>query len=105
MSTKDYCLVCWMSNDPETIIRSGNTSKAGTCVIRSLLAERDEYKRRAEAAEHDLQAAQGCDSCKYCLMDGDICARYSAGENACGAKWCAGYEWRGPCAENGGANK
>lgn len=69
--------------------------------VAALEADRDAWKRRAEAAERDLGTVLPCMSCK----------EYRTGENlacdTCEASdlndWhkCS-YVWRGPCEENGG---
>ena len=69
--------------------------------LMTLEADRDAWKRRAEAAERDMEAImkdseQGCD---YCKNYADDCG------TRCRCTWddCK-PEWRGPCKENGGTD-
>ncbi len=67
-----------------------------------LEADRDAWKRRAEAAERDMG----------CMIPCKVCKHVPAGEapecQTCAASilndWRrSNYAWRGPCAENGGS--
>lgn len=69
-------------------------------IVKTLTAERDEYKRRAAAAEADIldmliEEGGNLDLCHWCAgncPDND----YSQCEQK--------IRWRGPCTENGGSN-
>lgn len=64
-------------------------------LIDELIAERDEWKRRAEAAEKDI---------KYMLITGEDCPLCGSSRPECGWDCELRAKWRGPCAENGGVN-
>ena len=67
-------------------------------LLEKLIAERDEYKRRSEAAEADIlemliEEGGNLDLCHWCAgncPDNDY--------SQCDQK----IRWRGPCAQNGG---
>lgn len=77
-----------------------NAELAAANALQALLTERDEYKRRAEAAEADIlemliEEGGNLDLCHWCAgncPDND----YSQCEQK--------IRWRGPCAKNGGSN-
>lgn len=66
----------------------------------------DTWKRRAEAAERDLQGV--CWSCAH-AFDYEVlpgCTAYQCnydnGADRVTKRYCKNWQWRGPCAENGG---
>ncbi len=63
----------------------------------ALFFEMQRWKRRAEAAERDIETLlmEGCAGCDFCAYFG-TCSRSDIQETYCAPKW------RGPCAENGG---
>lgn len=87
------------------IMRSPNTDENGEWLKKhwkktheTMIAERDEYKRRMEAAEADIlemliEEGGNLDLCHWCAgncPDNDY--------SQCDQK----IRWRGPCAQNGG---
>lgn len=70
-------------------------------MIEKLSADRNAWKRRAEAAERDITSMlESCD----CEIRHEYCARCYT-PNECNTDKCAGYaKWRGPCEENGGVD-
>lgn len=67
-------------------------------MVEKLSADRDAWKRRAEAAVNDM--AKCCAVCKYDA--GSMCVNSNGCRNVSGTN--TGWEWRGPCKENGGAS-
>lgn len=69
--------------------------------VAALEADRDAWKRRAEAAERDLGWMLICQTCKYApIGESPECAEC---ESNIRNNWRRSkYAWRGPCAENGG---
>ncbi len=86
------------ANEWETPITLGDNLTAAADMIEKLSADRDAWKRRAEAAERDIRKI---------LVSGKLCPfciKYAAVER-CTSEGCMDNAvWRGPCAENGGAD-
>ena len=66
-----------------------------------------EWKNRANALEHDLRHIKmdNCEVCKHCANATDCDCECIACKLECACKSCTDgdkWEWRGPCAENGG---
>ncbi len=86
------------ANEWETPITLGDNLTAAADMIEAMEADRDTWKLRAEAAEYDMRKAimgtcSPCKSCKYPIQDDAPCSVCN-----CVSHW----QWRGPCAENGG---
>lgn len=66
-------------------------------LIEQLTAELEQVKRERDAAVKELSSA--VDACEYCSK---LDTRLTCPEwQECNK--CCGWKWRGPCAENGGA--
>ena len=72
-----------------------NLCKDAAAMIDALTAERDTWKQRAEAAESDINMCCPC----------EVCTRSCTYDKVNPYDECADFEWRGPCAENGGAKE
>lgn len=81
--------------------------------LKAALAELEQVKRERDAALNDLKIADFWGNCQFCKYVGDHDAACETNdylccdcqEPTCACKTCAnatGWEWRGPCAENGG---
>lgn len=74
----------------------GRTIREWVALITStddeLIRDRDEWKQRAEAAESDINMCCPC----------EVCTRSCTYDKVNPYDECADFEWRGPCAENGG---
>ena len=81
--------------------------------LREALAELERVKRERDAALNDLKIADFWGNCQFCKHVDDHDAACETNdylccdcqEPTCACKTCAnatGWEWRGPCAENGG---
>ncbi len=78
---------------------AANLTESLSAELEQVKRERDVWKLRAEAAEYDMRKAimgtgSPCKSCKYPIQDDAPCSVCN-----CVSRW----QWRGPCAENGGA--
>ena len=73
-----------------------------TDLIEELTAELEQVKRERDAAVRDLREQNACAHCKH-YQPGNLAANC---EHECmfisGSK--TGWQWRGVCEENGGAN-
>lgn len=69
----------------------------------SLKKERDEWKARCEAAERDIEHC--CETCQYhhVYFDGYLSANDCTNLDGECLNNYDRWNWRGPCAENGGA--
>lgn len=74
------------------------------CSFLSLVGtDRDAWKRRAEAAERDIEHC--CATCQYhhLFFDGYLSANDCTNPDGGCTNNYDRWKWRGPCAENGGA--
>lgn len=76
-------------------------------LIEQLTAELKQVKRERDAAVRDLRIADmSCVLCRHSNLEIDCNFECSGCEPKCPCGVCMGnsqYEWRGACAENGGA--
>lgn len=69
-------------------------------LIEQLTAELEQVRRERDAAVRDLSVHDHCALCKHydCRIDDSPCRECLDSKKA----WAL-WQWRGPCAENGGA--
>ncbi len=73
--------------------------------VAALEKDRDAWKRRAEAAERDLGYMIPCETCKeQPLSEKEACNTCVIHNDGWHDMRRSNYAWRGPCAENGGAD-
>lgn len=92
-SQRDKCPVCPYYGEDWC---SSNKNVAALALIRQLEAENAELKRELDAAKQDMkEIAQDNDYqiCAYCKKYPFFCSE---------CEEYSGFEWRGPCEENGG---
>ncbi len=89
------------ANEWETPITLGDNLIVAADMIEAMEADRDAWKRKAEAAVKELNRIADCESCvnwkRSGLTDACLCC-YKSGF----VEVERNYTWRGPCAENGG---
>lgn len=67
-------------------------------IIEQLSSELEQVKRERDAAINELKdAVEACEYCKK-FAKRSFCSELENCDE------CCGWEWRGPCAENGGAD-
>lgn len=97
----DECPYYWCDCDKEELMKmAADQIESLSAELEQVKQERDTWELRAEAAEYDMRKAimgtgSSCKSCKYPIQDDAPCRVCN-----CVSHW----QWRGPCAENGGAN-
>lgn len=109
------------ANEWETPITLGDNLDEAASIIEKLSADRDAWQRRCEAAERDIRGliksidcacdfcthhrvCKGCENEKTCSKAFEFCTCPAMKDTPCnGCNFENNFQWRGPCAENGGA--
>lgn len=89
---EEYSCISTAQVDALALIRQLEAENA------ELLEKVKQLERERDAAVNDLSAGYRCGSCKRYFGNGDECP---------GGRFCilGGFEWRGPCKENGGSDE
>ena len=95
--TADYLNDAVFSDD---IAAMRDALELGRNKLRQAAEALEEAERERDAAVRDIEIHDGCEACKHAdLLETDSPCR----ECLASSEWFPLWQWRGPCAENGGA--
>lgn len=98
---------CPYDDDSDDIGKcTSDMARDALALIKTLQKQNERLKRRLNAAIHDLRFVSHCRTCKHFRENGGACTGLQVCRVPARPGWEYNgpwYEWRGPCAENGGA--